>query len=103
MSAYDEIWARFKLELDRLVLVLNDWLARLSDEERVAGTAIFALVLLFFALRRTSKGKRDHGQRGGLSGQFVMAMILVLLVGFGVGWLFPPDGDVIQRVRDLIT
>lgn len=62
---------------------IHDWLHHLSTGEAIIGLCLFTLVLLFIMIRRP----QGYKQGGGMTRQFVLALTVVVLFGFGTGYL----------------
>ncbi len=73
------------------------WIARLSDGERVVGLCVFALTIMILMMAPTKKRKTPRGK----STQFVFALAIVMIFGFGAGWLFEDNAGVGEFVSTL--
>ena len=73
------------------------WTARLSDGERVVGLCVFALTILLLMMGPTKKRTTPRGK----GTQFVFALAIVMIFGFGAGWLFEENAGVGEFVSAL--
>jgi TctA family transporter len=73
------------------------WTARLSDAERIVGLCVFALTIMILMMGPTKRRKAPRGK----GTQFVFALAIVMIFGFGAGWLFEDNAGVGEFVSTL--
>ena len=83
-SVYNQLFDRISRDLSDFGHDIQVAIARSSDAERVIGICVFALMLLFIMIRRPHNDKNA----GSMGRQFVFALAIVTIFGFGVGWMF---------------
>ena len=95
MGPYAKFWHEFSYDMKNLMGDFSVWLSRLSEAEQLLGLCLFILVLFFLVVRRPNEQK----QSGAMGRQFAMALLIVTIFGFGIGWLID-DGaaNVLQRL-----
>lgn len=86
MSPYEVFLDRLGREATKAQAEAMDWLAGLGATEQVLATCVFALTLLWLSFLRP----QENRSAGHVGRQFVFALILIVLFGFGAGWLLSP-------------
>jgi hypothetical protein len=81
---------KFSLEAGRFAGDVELFLARLGDAEKLLGLTAFILVLMFLVVRRPTNQKES----GSMGRQFALALVIVVIFSFGVGWMFDGRFDV---------
>lgn len=89
MNSFAVIWYELRRESADIVEDLNIWLARLTDAEKIIGVCVLVLLMIAVTARTSGGPRKDRSEMF----QFTFAMALVVMAGFGVGWLFsdPPE------------
>ncbi len=91
-------WDRFLYDFHRDIKHfsrdIQDWMHNLSTGEAMIGLCLFTLVLLFIMIRRP----QGYKQGGGMTRQFVLAMTVVVLFGFGAGYLMEGWGVIMDLI-----
>ena len=88
MVIYRQIANQITREASQLIEAIVLWLDMTGPAERALGVSIFGLILMYFILKKPDNG---YEKGGGMTRQFVFAMIVVVIMGFGVGWMFTPE------------
>lgn len=84
MFGFDRIWHEITRELSELSREFIIWVERLSDAEKIIALCVFIIALFLLTVRLAGGKKRDRSE----TVQFVFAMALVILFGYGAGWMF---------------
>lgn len=82
MNSFKVIWGRISTDFGVMFEDMGIWFDRLSAGEKLIGMCAVVLVLMVMAGGRNKKTKHE----GGATRQFLLAMSLVIVVGFGIGW-----------------
>lgn len=93
----EQLWNMIVREAQSGAHDFSIWIARLSDGERVVGLCVFALTILLLMMGPTKKRTTPRGK----GTQFVFALAIVMIFGFGAGWLFEEDAGVGEFVSTL--
>lgn len=79
---YEAAWNQFVIELRDYAGDVGEWLGNLSIGHQILGLCAFVMVLMFLIVN-SARRKADPGSNGR---QFTGAMLLVIIMAFGVGW-----------------
>lgn len=79
---YEAAWNQFVIELRDYASDVADWLANMSIGHQILGLCAFVMVLMFLIVN-ASRRKADPGSNGR---QFTGAILIVIIMAFGVGW-----------------
>ena len=82
-ASWERFWYEFSWDMKHMSADVEDWLGSLSAGDAVLGLCLFTLALLFIMIRRP----KNYKQGGGMSRQFVLALAVVIIFGFGSGYL----------------
>lgn len=83
-SLYEAAWNQFVIELRDYASDAVDWMTNLSAGHQILGLCAFAMVLMFLIVN-ASRRKADPGSNGR---QFTGAILIIVIMAFGVGWTF---------------
>ncbi|MEM0986939.1 MAG: hypothetical protein AAGJ32_11885 [Pseudomonadota bacterium] len=87
MSAYDQVLMKSERIFQNFLEDAERYIATVTPAEKALAVCVFGLVLMFFIMRKP----QSYEDGGGMGRQFVFALIIVMLMGFGVGWLYGGD------------
>lgn len=91
---YEAAWNQFVIELRDYASDVLEWLQDLSIGEQLLGLAAFVMVLMFLIVSKA----RKSDDPGGNGRQFTGAMLLVIIIAFGVGWSVDPGAGSLSHI-----
>ncbi len=87
MSAYDTVLRKSERYVAIFIEDVQRYLDTVSPAEKALAVCVFGLILMYFIMRKP----KTYADGGGMGRQFIFALAIVLILGFGVGWLFSAD------------
>lgn len=93
MSAFKTVMTKSERILASFVEDADRFLSGVTPAEKALAVCVFGLVLMYFIMRNP----KTYEEGGGMGRQFVFALIIVTILGFGVGWLFSGDIETLAR------
>ncbi|MEL6286464.1 MAG: hypothetical protein AAFQ18_09645 [Pseudomonadota bacterium] len=93
MSVYDQVVAQVNLFVRDVAEDTERYLQTVSNAEKALAVCVFGLVLMYFIINRP----KTYEDGGGMQRQFLFALTIVMLFGFGLGWMYSGDIEVLVR------
>ncbi|MEM7767849.1 MAG: hypothetical protein AAF253_10220 [Pseudomonadota bacterium] len=93
MSVYQQYLTKSERFFFAFLEDTERYLQAVTPAEKAFAVCVFGLVLMYFIIRKP----KTYEEGGGMGRQFLFALTIVMLMGFGIGWVYGGDIEAMAR------